>query len=244
MPNNSGPILIVAAHPDDEVIGAGIQMTRWDRSRIMIVHLTDGAPRNHPDREEYAHERRRELYCALDLAGLRPDQCMEFRYVDQEAYLNLVECTGRLVALIQNLQPSIVYTHPYEGGHPDHDAAAFAVAHAAEGPVMEFTSYHMGPQGMLTGRFLAEGETETVEPSESERMLKERMFQCFRSQQEVLTHFPVGPEKFRPAPAYDFTNPPHPGTLHYETLGWNISGPQWREKASEALQLLPRRNVL
>ena len=42
-----------------------------------------------------------------------------------------------------------VITHPYEGGHPDHDACAFAaraaVRHSAnKAKLMEFTSYHAG----------------------------------------------------------------------------------------------------
>jgi len=57
-----------------------------------------------------------------------------------------------------------VVTHPYEGGHPDHDAAAFVTCMRCgsrgkrETPLlaMEMTSYH-GVGGKLTvGAFLGE----------------------------------------------------------------------------------------
>jgi hypothetical protein len=46
-----------------------------------------------------------------------------------------------------------------------------------------------------------------------ERDLKYEMLACFRTQQEILSRFGVEFERFRTAPAYDFTMPPHPGPL-------------------------------
>lgn len=240
------PILIVVAHPDDEVIGTAIQLSRWDSSRVNIIHVTDGSPLDLQDataagfqsREDYFHQRRRELYSALDMVAIRPDQCTSFKYPDKQTMLHLPEITSRLVAYIEQLRPGVVYTHPYEGGHPDHDSTAFAVANAASCPVCEFTSYHEGPNGLIVGEFLGGGEIKTVEPTPEELELKRNMYHCFKTQQKVLADFPVGPEKFRPAPQYDFAKPPHPGTLHYEKFGWGIFGEQWRQKAAEAVQLL------
>ncbi len=46
------------------------------------------------------------------------------------------------------------------------------------------------------------------------------MLACFRTQAAILSHFDRQAERFRPAPAYDFTAPPHPGPLNYEDWGW------------------------
>lgn len=246
MTKNWEPILIVVAHPDDEVIGCAIQFSRWDPSRVNIIHVTDGSPLDlhdaeaagFEDREAYFHQRRRELYAALDLVAIRPDQCLSFNYPDKETMLHLPELTSRLVAYIEQLRPGVVYTHPYEGGHPDHDSTAFAVAHAASCPIREFTSYHEGPNGLIIGEFLGGGDVETVEPTPQELELKRKMYRCYRTQQKVLSDFPAGPERFRLAPQYDFTKAPHSGTLHYEKLGWGITGEQWRQKAAEATHLL------
>ena len=78
-----------------------------------------------------------------------------------------------------------------------------------------------------------------IELSEEDRRLKERMLACFATQQQVLAFFlPPIHESFRPAPAYDFTHPPHEGTLQYEIWGFPITGERWRELAREAIDEL------
>lgn len=237
-----GRVLLIAAHPDDETIGVGIRMTRWDPEQVTILHITDGSPRSYPGREEYAKARRQELSEALALAGIGEHRCRRLHFVDQEAYLHLPELVEQIGEIIDEIRPDVVYTHPYEGGHPDHDSAAFAVAQIL--PAREYACYHAGPAGLVTGEFLGTGEVELTILSEAERDLKRRMFQCFRTQQPVLRDFQVTSEKFRDAPRYDFTQPPHPGQLQYEKLGWNITGEMWRARAAEALQMLPMRTVL
>lgn len=245
-------ILLIAAHPDDEVIGAGIQMTRWNPGSVTIVHVTDGCPKDpkhaqaagFATREEYASARRRELGKALELAGMGEARCVELGFTDQQAHLHLPDLVEMVAGLIEEIRPDVIYTHPYEGGHPDHDAAAFAVTHAVElvtnrtaSTAMEFTSYHAGPLGLVTDQFLQSGAIEINTLTAPQRALKREMFQCFPSQEPVLRNFPIYEEKFRTAPQYDFTNPPHSGPLHYETLGWEITGEHWRWCAGEALKM-------
>lgn len=250
-----GSVAIVAAHPDDETIGAGGSLPRFGEATLL--HLTDGAPRDGRDaaaagfetREAYAAARRREMIAAVALAGIPIERCIEVGQVDQEASLHLDRLACRLADWIGETRPDFILTHPYEGGHPDHDAAAFAV-HAArrllarEGwpapNVAEFTSYHLRDGVFAAGVFLpAEGFEESAVPlSEAERELKARMFACFATQRQVLSAFRIETERFRPAPAYDFTRPPHPGPLHYESFDWGMTGARWRGLAGEALRTL------
>jgi N-acetylglucosamine malate deacetylase 2 len=251
---SSRATLIVAAHPDDETVGAGSLLPRLHRP--IIVTVTDGAPRSPDDaeragcatREEYAGLRRRELCAALEIAGIGEDQLRGAGIVDQEASLEMAYLTLKLVDLLRELRPSFLLTHPYEGGHPDHDATAFAVHAAcarvpAPPTVFEFTSYHAAEPhrdddaSMETGRFLGDaGETVTL--SEEARDRKARMIDCYSSQLHMLRNFPLDTERYREAPAYDFTQAPHPGKLLYETFGWDVSGERWRLLAEEALRTL------
>ncbi len=248
--------MVVAAHQDDEVIGVGGRMPRL-KSDVLIVHVTDGAPRDLKNaieagfsiREQYAAARQEEVREALELAGLVADQSITIGILDQEATLELVPLTKRLVELFDAYKPEIVVTHSYEGGHTDHDSTAFAVQGAwrmlrdagAKVPVvLEMTSYHLRTGDRTFFEFLpwSEGEVWTVTLSEAERSLKREMFRRFRSQWAVVRRFPLQVERFRQAPAYDFTEPPAPGILDYERFDVAIRGEKWREYAKGALKEL------
>ena len=153
---------------------------------------------------------------------------------DQDAVLHLRLLAGTLATLFRDHGTTAVLTHAYEGGHPDHDATALAV-HRAAGkagiPVFEFAGYHAAPGHTVMQSFLpGPAETRvTLPPADAAR--KRAMLDCFRTQAEILSRFDPGIERFRPAPAYDFTAPPHPGPLNYETWGWELTGARWRDHA-------------
>ena len=246
----NGPILLFVAHPDDEALSLTALMHQ-EHSRILHVQATDGAPRNlryaqaagFATREEYAEARRREKLAALALVEVAPEQCMELGYADQDTPYQLVELTRKVEQLIQRHQPSCVYTHPYEGGHPDHDACAFAVhwAHERLGrpcELWEFACYHAGSTGIAVGKFLpyegAVAVVRTLTPEERER--KQRLMNCYASQAHVLRQFPLHAEQRRLAPAYDFVQPPHSGPLYYETRPMGMQGVEFRRLVQQALR--------
>ena len=246
-------VLIIAAHPDDEVIGAGARFTEFGE-RLRIVIVTDGSPQDLTDarnagfstREDYAAGRFEESANAALLARITRAQyrCLGFR--DQEASLQLVEIARSIEAIVERERPGIIYTHPYEGGHPDHDATAFAVQMAIRSldpqPLLcEFASYHAGPDGaVVTGSFLADPSRPIItnKLTEQQEELKRRMFNCYASQQHVLAMFQLETEAFRPAPDYDFTKAPHSGCLHYENYDWGMTGERFRELAAQAQNTL------
>ena len=252
--------LVVVAHPDDEAIGAGGLLGGLPDA--VVVHVTDGAPRDEryaqskgfATREEYARARRREVASALGHVGITPERIRGLGYVDGEASLQLLELVFDIADLIDEVRPEIVLTHPYEGGHSDHDATAFAVHLAcgilrrdkAPAPiVLELTSYHNYSGTRRVFNFLPFIGThhQTIRLTQEEKALKKRMYEEFLSQREVLERFPINIERFRPAPRYLFTEAPHEGQLDYERLCTMITGAEWRKKAGMALDALrTRRN--
>jgi LmbE family N-acetylglucosaminyl deacetylase len=249
----SRPVVVIAAHPDDETVGAGGLLPQFHHATIVTV--TDGAPRQTGDaeragcgsREEYARLRREELLRALAVAGIPPGRSRALNVVDQEASLEMAYLTMRLVDVLKELRPSAILTHPYEGGHPDHDATAFAV-HAAcarvgnPPEVFEFASYHAasGEAPVIeAGTFLPDGEeVETVALSDGAKARKSEMIERYTSQLHMLRHWPLDVERYRAAPVYDFTQAPHQGTLYYEHFDWGVTGDRWRLLAGEALRTL------
>jgi N-acetylglucosamine malate deacetylase 2 len=245
-------LLIVVAHPDDETITLGGQM--WRLRDALLLHVTDGAPRDGEDAQshgytdiaDYAAARQNELAAALAAGEANSVRTAALGVPDKEAFLDLAGLSRQILQWVRRERPAAVLTHPYEGGHPDHDAAAFA-AHAAcrlAGPeerptLIEMPFYHVQDGQMVMCIFLPAPTDEVVVPLRDMALLrKQRMVDCFHTQREMLCRFPLNPERFRMAPDYDFRQPPHSGVLLYETFGWDVTAADWRLRATAALEAL------
>ena len=260
LPTTQLTTLIVVAHPDDESIGAGARLNRLGNA--WIVEITNGAPqdlecaRRHgfDTPEEYAEARRRELDQAMSIAALPLQRLISLGYIDGEVTLRLAEVCLRITELIDSLKPDVVLTHPYEGGHTDHDATAFAV-HLACGvlrregvtppAILELALYHAQSGRKVVQQFLphagADKDQRIVRLNAAERAQKKRIFGAFETQKSVLDHFSLEFERFRPAPRYIFTAPPHAGQLNYERYGDPDRGKSWRQHAERVLRGLGMR---
>ena len=245
--------VIVAAHPDDETIGMGARLHRF--TRMTLVHVTDGAPMNMQDalragfakRSDYAAARKAELAAALALAGIAPARQRSLGLADQTASHRMPHLIRTLTDMLAEINPDVVVTHPFEGGHPDHDATSFAVHAALEvlrkenlplPQLIEFSSYHIRNGRMAVFEFLPHAgcPSRTAYLSRAEVRRKEGMVRCFSTQREVLSAFPVQTEVFRRAPRYNFARRPHEGTLYYECFSWGIAQEVWQKNAVRALR--------
>ena len=150
----------------------------------------------------------------------------------------------RFTKLIGELRPDIVVTHAYEGGHPDHDSAAVVAKIATSlfddripPALLEMTSYHARDGRCVTGEFLDSGSSPELcfELSSDDHDRKRKMMDAHASQRLVLQSFAIDRERVRPAPEYNFSEPPHEGKLWYECMGWPMTGARWRQLATTAL---------
>jgi len=247
-------VMVLVAHPADESLGAAGLLSRLNDP--WVVCLTDGAPRDRRfvppglprTPSGYAKRRRQELRAALSLAGVGIDRLLQLDVPDQEAALSLQKLVHRLTTLARGLRPHLLVTHGYEGGHPDHDAAALAARLAVErlerqegaAPALaELLSYHRENDRLVADRFLPASTdrwTVLLRLSPRERRLRREMLASHASQSTTMVQLPERPwERLRPAPHYDFLRPPHEGPLQYEVLGFALSGERWRELAAEAI---------
>lgn len=247
--------LLVFAHPGDETLGLGARLARFQAAHL--VHVTDGAPGDEEESRklgfrslrEYRQARAKELNDALNLAGVGAISRDCLGIPEREASLHLPWLARQIFRFLLEREPEAIFTHPYEGGHPDHDACAFAVRSAVEHwkfqhkqipVIIEAAFYHAGPDGIEAGAFLPAPTAShlSFELSKAERLRKKPLLECFKTQQESLRDFPLLCEQYRIAPEYDFSRPPHPAPAWYDRFGWSIAAAEFCNRARHAEESL------
>ena len=116
-------VAVVAAHPDDETIGAGASLGLL-RTPV-LVHVTDGAPRSghdaraagHASPAAYAAARRAELGAALKAGGVRAE-LVELGVPDQGATAVMADTARRLANVfaarrVEAAVPAVTVTANY-----------------------------------------------------------------------------------------------------------------------------------
>lgn len=134
-----GPVLVVAAHPDDADIGCGGAMARLaaEGRRVAVAVVTDGSEGGEdPAVPDEALRDRREAEQRAALAELGVADVEFLRFPDGRLEPTLaVRCA--LTRLIRRYRPATVFAHDptahlFEGyiNHPDHRAAGVATLDA------------------------------------------------------------------------------------------------------------------
>jgi len=233
-------VAVVVAHADDETLWAGAALGRMADCRL--IHLTDSSPRDLGDarrlgfdtRQSYAAARAAELDAALVALGASPAR-IGYGVPDQEAVDNLPLLIERLTVDCAGV--GAIATHPYEGGHPDHDAAALAVRVAADRlgvPVVEFASYNLHGGERVWAQFGSDPDcpehSRPLLPNERARI--DTALSAHRSQAGVFGEWRPEVERWRAAPRYDFSRPPPGEGCLYDGFGWALTSTRWRERAA------------
>lgn len=115
--------LIVVAHPDDEVLGAGAFIIRaiegGDSVRIVIMNA-DGIV-SRPDMAE-------DILKSHKILGVT--DCARYSYPNLSLNKNIPSMVWDIEKEIKNFQPDVVITHFYGDIHPDHKAVFYATEQA------------------------------------------------------------------------------------------------------------------
>ncbi|HEX6813927.1 MAG TPA: PIG-L family deacetylase [Planctomycetota bacterium] len=127
-----GPVLVLAAHPDDEVIGAGSMLAWHARAghQVTVVHATDGAKGDPGQREhDIRAVRRAEGVEALARLGIAEPRHWDLP--DGELPEHLAALTTRIADVMREVKPRTLYSFHAGEAHRDHRAIAAATAAAA-----------------------------------------------------------------------------------------------------------------
>lgn len=136
---DTGRLLAIFAHPDDESMGMGGTLARYS-SEGVETHLICatrgevgwfGPPEQYPGAAALGKIRERELECAARQLGLKSLAFLD--YVDGTVdQADPTEAIGKIVTHLRRIMPQVVVTFPPDGnyGHPDHIVIG-QLAHAA-----------------------------------------------------------------------------------------------------------------
>ena len=125
-------ILVVAAHPDDEVIGAGgtIASHTANGDAVFIAILTEGASVQFPDDPTKITLKREQALKAAEVLGAK--DVFSGGFEDQHLdVLPVLEVNRFVEETARNVKPHIIYTHHFSDLNSDHRVAYEAAAVAA-----------------------------------------------------------------------------------------------------------------
>jgi LmbE family N-acetylglucosaminyl deacetylase len=186
-----GPLVVVAPHPDDEILGAGGLIHDWAACGlpVTIVSVTDGeAASERPGldlirREELRQALRKlsSVHVVVQRLGIPDGRVREHINRLRNALEAHADASGTLVA-------------PYEhDGHPDHEAVgktSIELALAGGIPVARYPiwAWHRAQPGALAGL-----PWKRFQLSLDAQRAKSRAIQCFESQLRPTSGPPVVP---------------------------------------------------
>lgn len=223
-------ILILAPHPDDEVVGcaAAIGRAQAAGAKIGVLFLTHGCVEQGAmwpwARSGYGPamaRRRAEAMAACALLGIE-----SLGWSDRPArhlWRDLAAAEDEARRVVTIFRPDQLWAPAFEGGNPDHDGAN-ALASRLYGPgvqVLEFAEYNLAGGRVRSHAFPSPNGTEHVLTlTEAERSLKRRALGAYASEGGNLGYVASRQEVFRPLARYDYATPPHPGKLWYARFQW------------------------
>lgn len=114
-------ILIIAAHPDDEVLGAGGTIAKLCRNgnEVYVLIITEGCTSQYKDKPELVEQKKNQALNANSVLGVKevffgnlPD--MKLDRVSHIDINKIIEDT------IDKIKPEVVYTHFYGDINKDH----------------------------------------------------------------------------------------------------------------------------
>lgn len=210
-------VLIVAAHADDEVLGAGATIARYVETgeAVSLLVLTDGVRARGGDTRENTHRREQECEAAAVVLGIKAVEFM--RYPDQGLeHVALHRLADAIAQQITTHQPHLILTHGRHDLNQDHrrtcEAALIATRPWGSTPVPRVLGFSVDP-----GPIFSAGLTHFFEVSAEQARKKQKALACYAS---------------------ELRDPPHPTSLAAALAMLSMCGTAAGVEFAEAFEVL------
>jgi len=139
-------VLVIAAHPDDEVLGAGATMARLahEGADVHVAIVTEGCTSQYPDRPDLIELKQNQARVALDVLG---GGTLHFGNLPdmQLDTVPLVRVNRFLEDVVRAISPDVVFTHHAHDLNRDHrivhEASLVACRPDARHPIRAVYAY-------------------------------------------------------------------------------------------------------
>ena len=225
MKNKDKNILILAPHPDDEVVGTCTIIKRGMEKgkRFYIFFLTNGVISREEmwffEQKKYStklNKRLIEMKNAVKYLGIKKYYLQNIP--TRSLKMKILKTINKINYIISTHNITTIFTPAYEGGHQDHDVSNFIASKFIKKlNVYEFAEYNNYKRKTLSNTFIGEDINEEVLILNNEEIsYKRKMLSIYKSETKNLGHIKVEQEAFRKLISYDYSQRPHEGTLFYE----------------------------
>lgn len=222
-------ILILVAHPDDEVVACAtsIAHARAAGATISALYLTHGClaqetlwPWQRKNYTKRVTKRQSEADTAAKSLAIQPVgwSTRPARHLWRE----LAQVHAEVDTAIKQYRPDQIWVPAYEGGNPDHDGLnAVGFKFKKQLSVLEFAEYNFFGGKAQSNNFISSDETvHVIALTQEERAAKKSALKLYRSEKGNLSNISCEQETYRPLASYDYAQAPHQGKLWYARFNW------------------------
>ena len=222
-------ILVLVPHADDEVVAcsATIGHAQAAGSTLHALYLTHGCiareirwPWDQKHHDTHVARRENEARHAAKLLNIRPVGWSS--RPARSLWQHMPEVSEEISAAVATHNIDQIWTPAYEGGNADHDVVnAITSRLTGKLSVMEFAEYNFAGQQAHSQAFPCPNGMETViSLTAEEKRFKSQLLAVYASERGNLGYVKTERECFRPLAPYDYSQPPHAGTLWYARFQW------------------------
>ena len=177
-------VLVIAAHPDDEVVGMGATIKKLSKkNKVFLCIVTEGATAQYDDKK-MMKVRRDACIKSSKLLGISKVKFLDFPDMGLDM-ISQLEINKELEKIIEVFKPKVVYTTPSHDLHKDHQLV-FASTLVATRPFSSSVKYLLSYE--LPGPTKQPFKPTVYENVEKEFPYKLKAFKMYKSEVMRFPH--------------------------------------------------------